>query len=269
MESKIKPIFLFADSQILFWQKNNEYFLHEVRKNILNIEPKAAYIGAANNNDPEYYSIFEAAMNNIGIINCKMISLLFDKEDKKYIEEADLILLAGGDVEKGMSFLKHKGMTELIVKRYMEGAVLIGISAGAVQLGSCGFKDDENSEYLFKSNLIETIKLIPFAVSVHCENDNWRELKVIINLSEGRERGIGIPSGAGMIYHSDHTVEPIRHTLYEFIAKDKEIKESMIIPGLLPNDKDVENVEYVEILDQIDQESDQTAYAELNKKLKI
>ncbi len=254
MEKNIKPIFLFADSQLLFWQERNKYYLNEVRKYILNVEPKAAYVGAANDNNPEYYSIFEAAMNNIGIVNCKMISMSFDKEDKKYVEEADLILLAGGDVVKGMNFFKHKGITELIVKRYMEGALLIGISAGAVQFGSCGFKDDENSEYLFKSNLIETIRLIPFAISVHNENDNWRELKVIINLSEGRERGVGIPGGAGMIYHSDHTVEPIRHTLHEFVFKNNEIKESMIIPSNTQNDQGVENVEYVEITDQIGQE---------------
>ena len=66
-KSTTKPIFLFADSQLLFWNQNGKPFLNTIRDFLTQIRPKAAYIGASNGDEPTFYSIFEAAMDSIDI----------------------------------------------------------------------------------------------------------------------------------------------------------------------------------------------------------
>ena len=84
---------------------------------------------------------------------------------------------------------------------------MIGISAGAVQLGLCGLAED--------GSLIETFKLVPFIIGAHEESDNWKTTRALLRLSPNNTRGIGLPAGGGAIYHPDQTLEPLRHLLVE------------------------------------------------------
>ena len=101
MDSIVKPLLLLADSQLLFWRRGDTPFLNSVRDVIDVSSPKAAYIGASNGDDPEYYSIFEAAMEMIGIHRCRMAPSSPTDEDISFLNDADIILLAGGDAVRG------------------------------------------------------------------------------------------------------------------------------------------------------------------------
>lgn len=221
MNPTLKPIYLFADSQLLFWRENGALFLQSVRDLIENQDPKAAYLGASNSDNPEFYSIFEAAMKSVGINDCRMISSAFSVEEALFVQDADLILLAGGEVERGWEVFDKNGLREAIVRRYYEGALLIGISAGAVQLGSLGWP----STGLSPNNLFDVFAFIPFIISAHDEMGGWEELKSAVQLGNGRFRGIGLPTGGGAIYHKDRSIEPIRHLLYEFSVQDEKAVE--------------------------------------------
>jgi peptidase E len=221
--SLLKPIYLLADSQLLFWRNQHGLFLDSIRASVANGSPTAAYIGASNGDDPNFYSIFRAAMESIGVVDCRMVGASFSTEDAGSIAQADIILLAGGDVEKGWNVFERSGLNELIVKRYFEGALLIGISAGAVQLGLFGWPEGERCE-----NLISTFKLVPFIVGVHEEKEDWRILKQALRLVDPEIHGIGIPTGAGMIYHADRSIEPIRHPLCEFSVRAKKIVRHLL-----------------------------------------
>src|SRR6185503_2298694 len=142
MSSQPKPIYLLADSQLLFLRTDGSLYLDSIRNAIEAASPKAAYIGASNGDQPEFYSIFEAAMEGMEIHDCRMVSSRFSTEEASFLTTADLILLAGGDVIRGWRLFEQTGLKELIVKRYYEGALLIGVSAGAVQLGLLGWPDD-------------------------------------------------------------------------------------------------------------------------------
>src|SRR5581483_1141325 len=96
-----QPIYLFADSQLLFWKPGGSLFCRSLRDWLAAAAPKAAYLGASNADNPEYYSLFEAAMAAIGIEQCRMIRSRFSADDETFINEADLILLAGGSVARG------------------------------------------------------------------------------------------------------------------------------------------------------------------------
>lgn len=227
MNVPLKPIYLFADSQLLFWKPNGVLFLESLRRVIDAERPRAAYIGASNDDNPDFYAIFEAAMDGIGISDCRMIPSTGSAEHESLIGEADLILLAGGDVKRGWDVMCQQGLQEAVVRRYYEGALLIGISAGAIQLGLYGYVEG----VLAFDHLFDTFKLVPLIISVHDEGKEWESLKTAVQLLSGAVPGIGIPTGGGMIYHPDGSIEPLRHPLWEFSLKGDSVTQSLLFPG--------------------------------------
>ena len=204
-----RPIFLLADSQLLFWRENGQLVLERIIKDRMRARLKAAYVGASNGDQPEFYSIFVAAMEGLGIFDCRMVPSTLSEADMAFVNQAEIILLAGGDVEAGWRVFLNNGLSEHIVRRYFEGALLIGLSAGAVQLGLCGLAAD--------GSLIETFKLVPFIIGAHEETDNWKTTKELLRLSGPDKTAIGLPTGGGAIYHPDHTLESLRHPLVNII----------------------------------------------------
>lgn len=227
MHGPLQPIYLLADSQLLFWTDNDRRFLDSMRESLERNSPNAAYVGASNGDNPEFYSIFETTMRGIGISNSRLISSSPSADELSFVAEADLILLAGGDVEHGWRVFEKNGLKEIILSRYYEGVLLMGVSAGAVQLGLCGWPSGDVST----GNLIYTFRLVPFIVSVHEEDGEWQDLQESLRLAQGAVRGIGIPTGGGLIYHADHSIEPIRYPVYEFRLEDDQIKHNLLIPS--------------------------------------
>ena len=206
------PIFLLADSQLLFWRENGRLLLERVVEARTRERLKAAYVGASNGDQPEFYAIFVSAMEGIGIFDCRMILSTLSDTDLAFLDDADIILLAGGDVEKGWRVFLNNGLNQHIVRRYFEGTTLIGVSAGAVQLGLGGLAADGSP--------LETFKLVPFIVGAHEESDNWKTTTKLLRLSAANTRAIGLPTGAGAIYHPDQTLEPLRHPLVELSLRE-------------------------------------------------
>jgi hypothetical protein len=193
----LRSIFLLADSQLLFWRENGQLLLERVVKARTRDRLKAAYVGASNGDNPDFYAIFVAAMEGVGVFDCSMIPSAVSEADLAFLNDADIILLAGGDVEIGWQTFLTNGLDKHIVRRYFEGATLIGISAGAVQLG------------------LGYLKLVPFIIGAHEESTNWKTTRELLRLSGSNTRAIGLPTGGGALYHPDHTVEPLRHPLKE------------------------------------------------------
>jgi len=230
LEKIIKPIFLLADSQLLFYSDQDGLFLNRIKKlfsgDIKDIEIKAAYIGASNNDNPQYYEIFQMAFQQIDIHNCRMIKSDPDSEDTTYLKNSDIILLAGGDAEKGWDTIQRNGWDRIITERYTNGAILIGISAGAIQLGKQEFKEQGDTK---KNKDLKSLQLVPFIIDVHSD-DLWQGLKEHL-LSEGNgAQGIGIPKGAGLAYQSNEPLKPIRFSCIEFHNINNRIHQSFIEP---------------------------------------
>lgn len=203
MKHETQPIYLLADSQLLFWRDGGSLFLDSIRRRIARASPRAAYVGASNGDAPEFYSIFEAAMRGAGVDDCAMIRSAFRTEDRTSLSEADIILLAGGEVERGWRVFTETGMGEVILGRYEAGAVLMGLSAGAVQLGLCA------------PSWSGTFGLVPFVIDAHDEGRGWARLRSAITSLRGAARGLGVPTGGGCIYHPDGRVEAVRRPLFE------------------------------------------------------
>lgn len=201
-----QPIYLFSDSQLLFWDHGDRSFAHRLvslHKETAAI--KAAYIGASNGDLPEYFEIFRAAMERIDVNHPRMIKSDPKTAELDFLIQADLVLLAGGDVKQGWEVMQSNGVAGIIKGKYAEGATLIGISAGAIQLSLMGFEDQKP---------FETLKLVPFIIDVHDEADDWWRLKQNHSLFPNL-KAYGIPFGGGMTYHPDGRVEALRNELFK------------------------------------------------------
>ncbi len=232
MTAQVKPIFLLSDSHILFWRDKNGLILERIRKLVEENEEraegpiKAAYIGASNDDNPDYYDIFAAAVQQVDIVDRRMLPSEPREEDYDFLDTADIILLAGGDVEKGWTVIDQK-FREKIVERYYAGAILIGVSAGAVQLGIKGWPEKEPQT----DKLFDTFQLVPAVIDVHNEETDWEWLESMVKHLGGYTRGYGIPMGGGAVYHPDWSFEAIRHHLVEFSHVKEEFKRSLIMPS--------------------------------------
>ncbi len=226
MSSRVKPVLLCADSQLLFWQADGVPFLNALRELVEKADPTAAYVGASNDDKSEFYSIFQAAMENAGITKCRMIPSEVSAEDEAFLREADIILLAGGDPLKGWRTFEKNGLRELIAERYLDGVVLIGVSAGAAQLGLYVWSEDESQG----GEPTSAFGFVPFVIGAHEEKDGWRRLRSALRRAQTGFTAIGIPAGGGAIYHHDHSVEPVRKALEEFSLVDGQVKVSLLYP---------------------------------------
>ncbi len=223
-----KPILLLADSQLLFQKDEKQgYFLGSFMKELSGTNPLCAYIGASNNDEPAFYQIFVEAMNNAGFNNCKMITSTISEDERAFLEKANLILLAGGDTELGLKVFREKGIEEILQKKYREGALLIGVSAGAIQLGWLSLESFDNATY----KVTDGLKFIPFIVFVHLKKMQLAEVESLLRKSDSIKCAYEIPSGGGLIFHPDNTLEAVRKPINEFILKDDKFTHTLIFPG--------------------------------------
>ncbi len=240
MSTTLKPIFLLADSQLLFWRDaEGKRFLDRARALIdaetdadAGREPKAAkaaYLGASNGDLHEFYELFLGAMAEIGIRDCRQIFSQPNAEELAFLKEADLILLAGGDVRRGWMVFEETGLKDKLVERYYTGAILVGVSAGAVQLGLKGWSEEGSGD------VFDTFRLVPFVIDVHDEG-SWQGLHRAVPRAGEHARGFGIPTGGGALYHPDYSVEPVRHALTEVEATEGGLRQALLLPGASEED---------------------------------
>ncbi|MGZ5395538.1 MAG: Type 1 glutamine amidotransferase-like domain-containing protein [Mycobacterium sp.] len=225
---QLQPLYLLADSQLLFWKRNDRLLLDAAVDGLARDTPiSAAYIGASNGDRPEFYGIFEAAVDPIGIDDRRMIGSSFGPDDRAFLGCAQLIVLAGGDVRLGWNTFEKTGMKDVILDRYAQGAVVVGISAGAVQLGRYGIVETPESP---ATAPLDVFNLVPMVIDTHDEQAGWARLSRTIHLLDGAVAGLGIPAGGGVIVHADTTIEPLRRPSHEFRLEGGRVTHSLLYP---------------------------------------
>lgn len=225
----LRPLYLLADSQLLFWKQHERLLLETAVDDLARDAPlSAAYIGASNGDRPEFYDIFEAAMDAVGIADLHMVDSCFGQDDRAFLERARVIVLAGGDVRIGWNVFESTGMADVIRTRFTQGAVLVGISAGAIQLGRYGIVERAES---VAPELLDVFGLVPAIIDTHDEHSGWSRLSGAIDALQGAATGIGIPSGGGIIVHDDATVEPLRHPAHELRYEEAGVVHSLLCPA--------------------------------------
>ncbi|HEX6371796.1 MAG TPA: Type 1 glutamine amidotransferase-like domain-containing protein [Longimicrobium sp.] len=222
--SRPAPLFLLADSQLLFWADEDGPFIDRIAACTGPGAPRAAYLGASNGDNPDFYSIFLAAMEALGPAESRLIPADPSAADRAFLDIADVILLAGGEVDRGWRAFQASGLTDPIERRYHAGAVLIGVSAGAVQLGTAGWPEGD------PDGAFPTFGLAPFVVDAHAETEEWASLKAAVRARGPGAQGIGIPAGGGVILHPDHTLEAVRRAAREMSMVGDALVDAVILP---------------------------------------
>ena len=104
------------------------------------------YLGACNGDDLSSFQIFEAACRKLPPLEVRhlRVSAPAVADDMARLEdEAALIVLAGSDVRRGWQAMCSCGLDSAVRRAVARGAVLLGVSAGAVLMGSVGHEGGE------------------------------------------------------------------------------------------------------------------------------
>lgn len=225
-----KPCYLLADSRLLFeGSADRARFLDDVVMNANSKRPSVAYIGASNGDNRSFYhDIFLPAFESVDVGERRLIVSRPSAEDTLFLARADIILLAGGSVEKGWNIFAGNGLRSLIAQRYRSGGLLLGISAGAVQLGCGGLAEDESA-------VVPTFGFLGLYIGVHEEREDWKSLRLALSLQNQPVHGIGIPSGGGVMFYAGE-LYPIRKPLFEIEIGVMGRREGEIYPHRFPSE---------------------------------
>lgn len=225
-----KPCYLLADSRPLFERSaDGARFLDDVVMNANSKRPSVAYIGASNgDNRSVYHDIFLPAFESVDVGERRLIVSRPSADDLLFLAQADIILLAGGSVERGWNIFAGNGLQSLIAQRYRGGAMLLGISAGAVQLGCGGLTEDASA-------VVPTFGFLGLYVGVHEEREAWKSLRLALSLQHPPVHGIGIPSGGGVMFYAGD-LYPIRKPLLEIEIGVMGRREGEIYPHRFPSE---------------------------------
>ncbi len=181
----------------------------------------AVYVGAASGDAPEYYAIFLSTMQGSGYDTCHMISSEYHEIDRDHLLQADLIVLGGGDVARGIRRMRDTELFDDLRRSPSRGAALIGVSAGAIHLGVVGCTPEGSSPGL---------GLVPYVVDAHAEEDGWSRLRACVEGLSSPLPGLGIPWGGGVAIESDGTLIPFGKPVAHFESHEGALTELLLFP---------------------------------------
>ena len=135
----ISPMFLCGDSTPLF---SAAFFVEVVgvAAHATGRQSAAVYLGAANGDAADHFEIFCAAVQTLRVPlqPHHVRAATAGAAEVLLVEEAALVVLAGGDVQLGWLAFVSSGLDLALRRAAATGAVLLGISAGAIHLGTHG-----------------------------------------------------------------------------------------------------------------------------------
>jgi len=201
-----RPVYLLAGGR----GSDNKTVFSEVFKEIGRPDPVIAYVGAANNDDRQFFKFMGDEIRKAG--RCLLTHALTasKKADmakaREILSSADAVFMSGGDVDAGMKIVEAKGLHRLLYELYQDGRVFFGASAGSIMLSREWVRwndpDDDSTAEIFPC-----LNIAPVLCDTHAEDDDWVELKAAIKLKEDKSIGYGIPSGACLkVYPGGETV---------------------------------------------------------------
>jgi len=214
-----KPIYLLAGGPRQR-RKTHDPLIQQMLRETGRPKPSVAYIGAASRDNPGFFEIIKTLLAQNGAGQVDLVHLERPdrslSEAKRRLESSDILFFSGGDVELGMEILQECRLAGLIRKRFKEGAVLAGLSAGSILLARQWVRwrdpDDDASAELF-----DCLGLVPLVCDMHDEDEGWEELKTLLHLRhvEG-EIGYGIPASMGLRIYPDRRIEEIGGRVHRF-----------------------------------------------------
>jgi hypothetical protein len=137
-------------------------------------------------------------------------------EDAGAILRADLVFVCGGDPSLGARIMDESGVAAQLRAAHARGTPMMGVSAGAILLGSYWAQwpenvDESGETQLDATSLVSCVGVVGDHVfDTHNEEDDWDELRIVRELLARRGIAgtfVGIPTGGALIFHGGGPVE--------------------------------------------------------------
>jgi hypothetical protein len=174
--------------------------LHDRVFELAGARPLVAWIGAANQDSRPWFERAAQVLRPRYGADMHMVRTAFADESQRLVDDASVLYLPGGDVSLLSERLRALGLDERIRRRHADGALVVGVSAGAIGLTRwwVEFPDDGRPPCR-----IPCIGALDLAVDCHDEESDWEELRALLD-AWGRDEpaavveAYGIPQGGAL-----------------------------------------------------------------------
>jgi cyanophycinase-like exopeptidase len=126
---------------------------------------------------------------------------------EKICEAADAVFVCGGDVEEGMKVVARRGIAPFLSELYRGGKLLFGLSAGSIMLARAWVRWEDDDDV--SGSLFPCLGIADILCDTHGEEEDWGELKALLQLSSDGSIGHGIRAGSAIRVDPDGTVKPM------------------------------------------------------------
>jgi cyanophycinase len=168
--------------------------------------PLVAWIGAASGDSHSWFERIAKVLRQRYAADVRMARTVGDfvfAETFQLIESASMIYIGGGDVAALAAPMREFGLDELIRRRRREGALVVGVSAGAIGLTRWWVEFPDDNPALSRPTRYACIGAVDCAVDCHDEDSDWEELRALLGAWGVEEPGAvvdayGIPLGGAL-----------------------------------------------------------------------
>ena len=170
--------------------------------------PLVAWIGAASGDSRAWFDRVATVLRQRYGAEVQLArsvpSVDFDPDEtRRLVDAAQLIYLGGGDVSGLAERTRALGLDEQIRRRHREGAVVVGVSAGAIALTRYWVQFPDDNFELPRPTRFPCIGALDLAVDCHDEESDWEELRALLaawalDEPEAQLDAYGIPMGGAL-----------------------------------------------------------------------
>jgi hypothetical protein len=180
--------------------------LHDRAFELAGARPLVAWVGAANGDQRAWFErVAKVLRERYGAeVEAARTTGEFDPEEtRQLVEAAQMIYLGGGDVSQLAERVRATRLDEQIRRRYQEGALVVGVSAGAIGLSRFWVQFPDDNFELDEPKRFACVGAVEVAIDCHDEESDWEELRALLAAWEREEPGAvveayGIPLGGAL-----------------------------------------------------------------------
>ena len=197
-------------------------------------KPNIVFIPTASAEDKSYIVNFYSCFSKL---NCDPSHVTFFQRTPRLdsiLNKADIIYVGGGNTKSMLAVWREWKLDKLLLKAYKRGAVLSGVSAGAI----CWFEQGITDSWASNLNPMECLGFLKGMACPHYQEEKDRRPSVHEMLKKGNAvPGYAIDGGAAVHFRNGEYYRSLqfypRSNVYKVSFVDKEIEENKMDMTLL------------------------------------
>ena len=203
--------------------KIEKYILSQVDKE----KPNIVFIPTASAEDKAYIINFYSCFTRL---NCSPSHINFFQRTPRLdsiLNKADVIYVGGGNTKSMLAVWREWKLDKLLLKAYRRGAVMSGVSAGAI----CWFKQGITDSWASNLNPMECLGFIDGMACPHYQEEKDRRPSVHEMLKKGiASPGYAIDGGAAVHFKNGEYYQSLQFypesSVYQVSFSGKVVEES-------------------------------------------